>query len=219
MKGKTFKLTDRQIEWIDAGASRVQIGASDYLRRVLDAQIDGTPATAQPSTDQAVQLQPQEPDPSGTVMVRLWRSSHASLVGLSGKSGLTQIDILDRLLRAPDDVVMQILAGEFGGNEEIAEVIPGPIDPLGESAADKFLATICVTAKGLVVGMDDVYISYEHYCEEVYAEPIKRAAFSDYLTTEYGFIANRQSSTYSNLGLRTSAWACTVHGAKGYKLD
>lgn len=212
----SYTLTERQDAYIAGEAQRLQIGKSEFMRRVLDEVIDRPgERAAQP----VVTFAPQDPDQGGSTTVRVWKSSHARLMELSTRTGLSNPDMLDRLLRLPDATIFALLGGDYAQaptvDPHLVKAIPLPAD--GDNMIDRFLAEKCVCGAGVACSMEALYRSYAHFCEYGDSAPASRGVFWDHLG-DRGFVALRQNSTVPGLGLRKSAWAVMTGEAEGYEI-
>lgn len=211
----SYTLTDRQDAYITEEATRLQIGKSEFARRVWDEVIDGKGKPTQQIVMPPL-LEPQEPDQSGSTTVRIWRSTQARLMELSTRTGLSNADVLDRLLRLPDQTLFALLMGNIENMPTIdpvaVEAIPLPPD---STVIDQFLAQHCIRGVGVSCSMDALYTSYEHFCGDNPAKP--RRVFWDHLN-ERGFIVSMPTGTVSGIGLQFNAWAVLTGDAKGHEL-
>ena len=223
MKTSSYTLTDRQSAYITDEAARLGVGKSEVMRYVLNEIIDrkefgattDRPVVTSVAPQSAPLLTPQSADQAGSTTTRIWRSTQARLSEISARTGLPNTDVLDRLLNAPNEVLFALLVGNTGGLSTVDlafEAIPMPVDG---NQIDQFLAEHCVSSPGVSCGMDAIYTSYEHFCDEGSAVP--RRELWDHLN-ERGFVVLMATNTLAGIGLRKTAWAVMTGDAQGYEV-
>lgn len=224
MQRQSISFTDRQIVHLAAIKQEIGIDASEYIRRILDAQIDGTLMQQQQTLGLVDGAQPQERIDSsvtgGSRPARLWVSTLERIIEIRRRyPHIQQIALLDRLVNMPDDLLDQVLTGTYDPRPDDT----GPSEPQaipmpdGGNHNDQFLAEYCAQGRGLVVRMADVLQSYSYFCSELGIDQDRPADFWDHVMAR-GFVVTRQTGTVTGLGLLNSAYAVLMGDAVGVKL-
>lgn len=223
MQRQSISFTDREIAFL-AGIKRdIGIDASEYIRRILDAQIDGTPPQPTLGASEATPQNQEKFDANvtgGARQVRMWGVTLDRITEIRRKyPHISQIALLDRLANMPDDLLDQVLTGTYDPRPEETgpsepQAIPMPDEG---NHNDQFLAEYCAQGRGLVVRMADVLQSYSYFCSELGIDQDRPADFWDHVMAR-GFVVTRQTGTVTGLGLLNSAYAVLMGDAVGVKL-
>ncbi len=219
MKNKTFTLTNRQFDWLAGLSAHLEVPESEVLRRFLDERIDGVSLTAPLAAPQIAK--DDSADKRGTKLIRVRAASRDRLNEFVQRTGVSQIDIISRILDLTDEQLVAVITGrpadlpsvELGKRYRI----PLPIGTEELTPIDFFLSEYCVTAPDLSVPIQPVYTSYVEYCDRGLTVETQEqfVSYIDQNCSVNVITVNRPMGLFGRIALRPHAHAVLMGEVTG----